>query len=340
MAANGAAPLSGRSWIHAIAGVLAIACTLICVPSGHAQGDAVRYPDKPVRLVVPFPPGGAVEYLARMLSQRLGERWGQAVVVENRPGANGNLAAEAVAKSPPDAHTLLLGTNGTHATNAALYASLPYDPIADFSPIGLLTSLPHVLVTSPALQVSSVAELIALARRKPAELKYGSAGNAGSLHLSAELFKSMTGVDMVHVPYKGGGPAVADLLASRTDLMFAVVPIVMNQIRAGKLKGLAVSSRTRFELLPDLPTFSEAGLIGYESTAWIGLLAPARTPRSRIDKVLADSRHVLADRDVRAQLINQGFLINDGSPEDFAAFIRSETTKWGNLVKQSGAKID
>ncbi len=340
MAAIGLGLLAMRSWIHAIAGGVAIACGLFGSLPVHAQADAGRYPDKPVRLVVPFPPGGAVEYLARLMSQRLGERWGQAVVVENRPGANGNLAAEAVAKSPPDGQTLLLGTNGTHATNGALYASLPYDPIADFSPIGLLTSLPHVLVVSPAMQVTSVAEFIALARRKPGELKYGSAGNAGSLHLSAELFRSMTGVDMVHVPYKGGGPAVVDLMASRTDLMFAVVPIVMNQIRAGKLKGLAVSSRTRFELLPDLPTFSEAGLSGYESTAWIGLLAPARTPRARIDKVLADSRAVLADKDVRSQLINQGFLVNDGSPEDFAAFIRSETAKWGNLVKQSGAKID
>lgn len=312
--------------------------SLVCATAALAQGE--RYPDKPVRLVVPFPPGGAVEYLARVMSQQLGERWGQPVIVDNRPGANGNIAAEVVAKSAPDGHTLLLGTNGTHATNAALYASLPYDPVADFAPIGLLTSLPHVLVVSPTLNVSSVAELIALAKQKPGELKFGSAGNAGSLHLSGELFKSLAGVDLVHVPYKGGGPAVVDLLASRIDVIFAVIPIAIGHIRAGRLKALAVSSRTRFELLPDVPTFAEAGLKGYESTAWVGLLAPARTPRARIDRILADTRAVLADPAVRAQLTNQGFLVNDGSPEDFAAFIRSEMTKWGNLVKQSGAKID
>ncbi|MGE3990244.1 MAG: tripartite tricarboxylate transporter substrate binding protein [Pseudorhodoplanes sp.] len=324
----------------ATAATLAAALTFGLATQGLAQVPEPQQPPKQVRLVVPFAPGGAVDALARVLSQSFAEDLKQTVIVENKPGAGGNLAAELVAKSAPDGSTILLGTNGTHATNAALFKSIPFDPVADFTPIGLAVSIPHVVVVNADLPIRSIAELIQYGKDKPDALLFGSAGNGSSLHLAGELFGSMAQIQLRHVPYRGGAPAVIDLIAGRTSLMFGVVPLVLPHIKSGKLRALAVTGKNRITQLPDVPTVAEAGLPGYEATAWIGLLAPAKTPQPIVNAVNQGLRTAITRSDVRKSLEAQGFEIDPGTPEDFAAFMRNETAKWGEVVRRSGASLN
>ncbi len=300
--------------------------------AGHAQA---AWPERPITLVVPYTPGGVTDALARTVAKSLAERIKQPVVVENRAGGGANIGAAHVAKANPDGYTLLMGSAATHAINASLYHNLSYDHIKDFAPISLVAQVPNVLVVHPSVPVNNVKELIAYGKAHPGQLNFGSSGAGGTIHLSGELFKSMSGVQMTHVPYKGSAPAVNDLLGGQIQLMFdsSVVPYV----KAGKLRALGVTSAKRSAALPDVPTIAEAGLPGYEATAWFGILAPAGTPEPVIAKLNAQISAVLRDPVVVKWMQAQGFDEGGGSPADFAAHIRKETTKWARVVQESGA---
>jgi tripartite-type tricarboxylate transporter receptor subunit TctC len=333
--------INGGSMIRLALRVLsAVAVIAGLAAAGDAPGQAPAYPSRPIRLVVPFPPGGATDILARDVAQKLTEAWGQSVVVDNRPGAGGNIGSELVAKAPPDGYTLLMGTVGTHAINASLYAKMPYDHIRDFAPVILVAGVPNVLVVNPALPVNTVAELIAYAKANPGKLNFASSGNGTSIHLSGELFKVMAGVQMTHVPYKGSAPAVADLISGQVQLMFDNLPPSLPQIKAGKLRALAVTSSTRAPALPDVPTMAEAGLPGFEASSWFGVLAPAGTPPAIVAKLNAEIARWLATPEAKERLSKQGADAAGGSPEDFVKHIAAETTKWAKVVKDSGAKVD
>jgi tripartite-type tricarboxylate transporter receptor subunit TctC len=305
-----------------------------------ALASAQSYPTKPIRIVVPFPPGGATDILARDVAQKLTEAWGQQVIVDNRPGAGGNIGSELVAKSAPDGYTLEMGTVGTHAINASLYAKMPYDHVKDFVPVILVAGVPNVLVVNPAVPVNSVSELIAYAKANPGKLNFASSGSGTSIHLSGELFKVMAGVEMTHIPYKGSAPALQDLLGGQVQLMFDNLPPSLPQIKAGKLRALAVTTATRAPALPDVPTVAEAGLPGFESSSWFGLLAPAGTPPAIVVKLNAEVARWLATPDAKERLAKQGANAVGGSPEDFEKHIAAETVKWAKVVKDSGAKVD
>ena len=324
---------------HALRALAAAAlAAALAVTPAFAQAPA--YPTKPIRIVVPFPPGGATDILARAVAQHLTEVWGQSVIVDNRPGAGGNIGAELVAKATPDGYTLLMGTVGTHAINASLYSKMPYDHVKDFAPIILVAAVPNVLEVNPALPVNSVTELIAYAKANPGKLNFASSGNGTSIHLSGELFKVMAGVDMTHVPYKGSAPALQDLIAGQVQLMFDNLPPSLPQIKAGKLRALAVTSATRAPALPDVPTVAEAGLPGFEASSWFGVLAPAGTPPAIVAKLNAEIARWLATPEAKEKLLAQGANAAGGAPDDFARHIASETTKWAKVVKASGAKVD
>jgi tripartite-type tricarboxylate transporter receptor subunit TctC len=301
---------------------------------------AQTYPTKPIRLVVPFPPGGATDILARDVAQKLTEAWGQSVIVDNRPGAGGNIGSELVAKSAPDGYTLEMGTVGTHAINASLYAKMPYDHVKDFVPVILVAGVPNVLVVTPSLPANSVAELIAYAKANPGKLNFASSGNGTSIHLSGELFKVMAGVQITHIPYKGSAPALQDLLAGQVQLMFDNLPPSLPQIKAGKLRALAVTSLARAPALPDVPTLAESGLPGFEASSWFGILAPAGTPAPIVAKINAEVAKWLSTPEAKEKLLKQGANPAGGTPEDFAKHIAAETAKWAKVVKDSGAKID
>jgi tripartite-type tricarboxylate transporter receptor subunit TctC len=315
--------------------VLAVVLMLVA-----AVSSAQTYPTKPIRLVVPFPPGGATDILARDVAQKLTEAWGQSVIVDNRPGAGGNIGSELVAKSAPDGYTLEMGTVGTHAINASLYAKMPYDHVKDFTPVILVAGVPNVLVVTPSLPVNSVAELIAYAKANPGKLNFASSGNGTSIHLSGELFKVMAGVQMTHIPYKGSAPALQDLIAGQVQLMFDNLPPSLPQIKAGKLRALAVTSLARAPALPDVPTLAESGLPGFEASSWFGILAPAGTPAPIVAKLNAEVAKWLATPEAKEKLLKQGANPAGGTPEDFAKHIAAETAKWAKVVKDSGAKID
>ena len=305
-----------------------------------ALAHAQTYPTKPIRLVVPFPPGGATDILARDVAQKLTEAWGQSVIVDNRPGAGGNIGSELVAKSAPDGYTLEMGTVGTHAINASLYAKMPYDHVKDFTPVILVAGVPNVLVVNPAVPANSVAELVAYAKANPGKLNFASSGNGTSIHLSGELFKVMAGVQITHIPYKGSAQALQDLLAGQVQLMFDNLPPSLPQIKAGKLRALAVTSATRAPALPDVPTLAESGLPGFEASSWFGILAPAGTPAPIVAKLNAEIAKYLATPEAKEKLLKQGANPAGGTPEDFAKHIAAETAKWAKVVKDSGAKID
>jgi tripartite-type tricarboxylate transporter receptor subunit TctC len=320
---------------------VACACALgalagLLPDAGHAQA----YPTKPIRLVVPFPPGGSLDVVARAIGQKLTEAWGQPIVIDNRPGAGGNIGAELVAKSAPDGYTILEGALSTHAVNASLYRKLPYDPIKDFAPITLLAITPNVLVLNRAFPVNSVPELIAYAKAHPGALSFGSGSNGSAGHLAGELFKSETGIDMVHVPYKGGAPALQALLAGDTQLMFDNLANSMPQLKAGKLKALAVTTAKRSSLAPDLPTLAESGLPGFDIYTWWGLLAPAGTRPEIIAQWNAEVTRILGTPEMRAFFAQEGAEPAPTTPDAFAALIRSETIKYARIVKDSGAKVD
>jgi tripartite-type tricarboxylate transporter receptor subunit TctC len=311
---------------------------LVAAFAAAAWGQA--YPTKPIRIVVPFPAGGTTDVLARAAAQKLSESLGQPVVVDNRPGAGGNIGAELVAKSPPDGYTMLMGTVGTHAINPSLYPKMPYDHVRDFAPIILVAGVPNVLVVNPSLPVNSVQELIAYAKANPGKLNFASSGNGTSIHLSAELFKTMTGVQMAHIPYKGSAPALQDLAGGQVQLMFDNLPSSLALIKAGRLKALAVTSKARAQALPDVPTIAESGLPGFEASSWFGLLVPTGTPQPVIAKVNAEIAKWLATPEAKEKLLAQGATAAGGTPEDFARHIAAETAKWQKVVKESGAKID
>ncbi len=315
---------------------LATLCVLVVAPA-FSQGT---YPNKPVRLVVPFPAGGTTDILARAAAQKLSETWGQQVIVDNRPGAGGNIGAELVAKAAPDGYTLLMGTVGTHAINSSLYAKMPYDHVKDFAPVILVAGVPNVLVVNPDLPIKTVAELIAYAKANPGKLNFASSGSGTSIHLSGELFKVMAGVQMTHVPYKGSAPALTDLIGGQVQLMFDNLPSSLPQIKGGKLRAVAVTSTARAAALPDVPTVAESGLPGFEASSWFGILAPAGTSKEIIAKINADVQKWLASPDAKDKLLGQGAIAAGGTPEDFAKHIQAETAKWAKVVKESGAKVD
>jgi len=298
------------------------------------------FPDKPVRLVIGFTPGGPSDILARAVGQKLAERWGQQVVVENRPGAGGNLAAEAVAKSAPDGHTWLLGNNSILATNQSLYRTLPYDPVKDFAPVALVAVQPNILVVNPEVQARTVEELILLARKSPGKLNYASSGAGAAAHLAGELFKTMAGVDIVHIPYKGAQPALTDLIAGHAQLMFATSASVIPYMKAGRLRALAVTTAQRSPSVPDLPTVAEAGLPGFEATTWHGVVVPAATPGPLVQRLNQDINAVLKEKDLSERLAGLGAEVVTGSPRDFQDYIAREIPKWSKVVRDSGAKAD
>jgi tripartite-type tricarboxylate transporter receptor subunit TctC len=320
---------------------LALLSTLLalCVllPGGAA---AQAYPSRLVKLVVPFPPGGPLDAVGRAIAQKLTEAWGQSVVVENKPGAGGNIGADYVAKSAPDGYTVVMGALSTHAVNPSLYPSMPYDAVRDFAPITLVAITPNVLVVNPSLPVNSVKELIAYAKAHPGKLSFGSGSVGSAGHLAGELFKVEAGVDMVHVPFKGGAPAMQSLLAGDTPVMFDNLANSMPQVKAGKLRALAVTTAQRSSLVPDLPTMAEAGVPGFDISTWFGLLAPAGTPPEIVAKWNAEVTKILAAPDMREKLAAQGAVAAPDSPQDFARFIASEVTKYARIVKASGAKVD
>jgi tripartite-type tricarboxylate transporter receptor subunit TctC len=320
--------------------ILQRAVPLVVLAVIAATAGAQVYPTKPIRLVVPFPPGGTTDILAREVGQRLSLSLGQSVVVDNRPGAAGNIGSELVAKSAPDGYTLLMATVGTHAINPSLYAKLPYDHVKDFAPVILVASVPNVLEVTPSLPVYSVADLIKLAKEKPGQINFASSGSGTSIHLSGELFKTMAGVDMTHVPYKGSAPALADLIGGQVQVMFDNLPSSLPQIKAGKLRAIAVTSAERAPALPNVPTIAESGLPGFEATSWFGLVAPAGTPPAIVVRINTDVNQWLQSSEAKEKLLAQGAVAAGGTPEQFAAYIHAETEKWARVVKASGARVD
>ncbi len=309
--------------------------SLSMVSSAAAQ----EWPTKPIRMIVPYPPGGPTDIVARVVGQKLSERLGQTIVVDNRPGAGGNIGADTVAKSAPDGYTLLVATTA-HAINMTLFSKPGYSTSKDFAPVSMLTSGPLVLVTAPATPAKNVAELIALAKARPGAVTFASSGNGQSTHLAAELFDSMAGVKMTHVPYKGSAPALTDVMAGQATVMFDTMLSSMPFVRDGKLKALAVTGSTRSPAAPDVPTMAEAGVPGYEATAWNALLVPANTPPAVVGKLSEALKAVLTQEDVRARFATQGFAAAWTSPADTGKFITREIDKWGKVVKASGATVD
>jgi tripartite-type tricarboxylate transporter receptor subunit TctC len=300
--------------------------------------QAQAFPSKPITLIVPFPAGGTTDILARIVGEAMGKDLGQAVVIDNRGGAGGNIGTQQAARAAPDGHTLLMGTVGTHAINASLYKKLPFDPVKDFAPLSRVAMVPNLLVAHPSRPYKTVQELIAHAKAN--KVNYASSGNGTSIHLSGELFKSLAKVDMVHVPYKGSAPAVNDLLGGQVDIMFDNMPSALPHVKAGKLRALAVTTSKRSAELPDVPTIAEAGVPGYEATSWFGLFAPAGTPAPVLDKLSASLAKVLKDPEVTRKIAEQGGEPHAEKPQEFAAFIQKETAKWAQVVKASGASLD
>jgi tripartite-type tricarboxylate transporter receptor subunit TctC len=319
--------------LHKLILILALAA-----PALSAQ--AQTYPNKPIRLVCPFPPGGAVDIASRATAHTLSQLLGQPVTVDNRPGAGGNIGAEITAKAAPDGYTLLMTTSGIMGINPALYSKLPFDTVKDFAPVSIMVTLNNVLVLHPSVQAKSVQELIAMARAQPGKLTYASSGNGTSIHLSGELFKSMAGVDLLHIPYKGSSPAVTDLLAGQVNMMFDNIPSSLPQIKSGKLRALAVTGSKRSPSLPDLPTIAEAGVPGYDSYVWFGIVAPAGTPPEIVARLNAALVKTAATPEFRDRLTGQGYDVMSSTPEQMATSIRGEIAKWGKVVKASGAKVD
>jgi tripartite-type tricarboxylate transporter receptor subunit TctC len=323
--------------------LLASAGSLLAPAAVRAQS---AWPNKPVRIVVPFAPAGTTDILARALTPELTKAFGQTFIIDNKPGAGGNLGADAIAKSAPDGYNLLMGTVGTHAINAALYPKMPFDPVKDFVPVVLVAGVPNVLVMNPAKAESAgihnVADLVRFAKANTGKLNMASSGNGTSIHLTGELFKSVTGTYMVHFPYRGSGPALLDLIGGTMDLMFDNLPSALPHIKSGKLTALAVTSIQRSAALPDLPTIAESGGVmkGFDASSWFGLFAPAGTPMDIVNRINQETAKSFQSPAFKERLQSQGAIPGGQPPAEFAAFIAAETKKWAQVVKVSGAKVD
>ena len=307
---------------------------------GVAPALAQNYPTKPIRILIAQAPGSATDVISRVVGNRLSEGLGQPVVIEARPGAGGVVGTEAAARSAPDGYTLFMANNSTHGSNPAVYAKLPYDAINDFAPIAFVASVPYVLVVDPSLPAKNVQELIALAKSRPGRMNYASAGNGSTHHFCGELLKSMSGIDLQHIPYKGSPPAIAGLLGGEVSLMFANVADIGSQIKSGKVKPLAVTTAKRAASLPEVPTMAEAGLPGFEIVSWFGLLAPAGTPAPIVSRLNAETVKVLEREDIQATLARQGLEVAPGTPEQFAAHIKREIAKFTKIGKAAGIKAE
>lgn len=336
-----------RPFLASLSALAALATLTATTGFSTAAQAQAAWPTKPVRIVVPFPAAGTTDILARALAPELQRVFGQPFVVENKPGAGGNLGSAEVAKAAADGHTLLMGTVGTHAINPSLYPKMPYEHVKDFVPITLVAGVPNVLVINPAnaqkYGINNVQDLARVAKANPGRLNVASSGNGTSIHLAAELFKSMTGTFMVHFPYRGSGPALMDLMGGNMDLMFDNLPSSMPHIRSGKLKALAVTSAQRSSALPDVPTVEEVGgpaLKGFEASSWFGLLAPAGTPTDIVNRLQQETAKALASPALKERLQAQGAIPSGNTPAEFARLIDAESKKWAQVVKVSGAKVD
>lgn len=323
-------------WRACICGFLLTCSSLTSGRIAQAQ----NYPAKPIRMVVPFPPGGFSDTYARIIAGKVQESWGQQMVVDNRPGAGGNIGADIVSKSAPDGYTLVMGTIGTHAVNATLFSKLPYDPIRDFVAVAFVVGADGLLTVHPSLPVKSVKELITLARAKPGMLTYASAGAGTTSHLAGELFKSMTKLEITHVPYKGNVPAISDLLSGQTTMLFATLPTVLPQVQSGRLRGVAVLGIERSAAAPEIPTLAESGLKGFNVSNWTGVFAPAGTPVPIVSKLNTEIMRIMRLPEVQVKLPAQGLTFSAGSPQQFQDFVKTEKEKWGQLVKAIGVKAD
>jgi len=298
------------------------------------------WPSKPVRWVVPFPPGGGVDVTTRTITSRMGMKPGHQFVIDNRGGANGNIGAEIVAKAPPDGYTVLTATTGIVVINPHLYSKLAFDAVRDLVPVTSAVDVINVLVVHPSLPAKSVKELIALAKARPNELNFGTSGPGGSDHIATELFRTMTGAQLVHVPYKGGAPAMVDLVAGHVQLMFATMAVAVGQIRAGRLRALGITSSKRYPLMPELPTIAEAGVPGYEAAFWFGVFVPQGTPREIVARLNGEVRDALQAPEVQQRLLESGLIATGTTPEEFSAFVQAESKKWAKLVRERGLKAD
>ena len=315
------------------------ACLFIALLLQETGAVAASYPLRPLRFVVPFPPGGGADNLARIVSQPVGEKLGQQIVVDNRTGAGGNISAEVVARAAPDGYTLLQG-NLAHAISQSLQRKPGYDIGRDFTAVTLLASIPFLLVANPSINAGTVKELIAIARARPGQLNYASSGYGGPSHMAMELFRSMTAVDLRHVPYKGAGPAATDLIAGQVHVMFPTLSAALPHVRSARLKGLALTSAQRSPLAPDIPTVAESGVPGYEAATWFGVMVPRGTPAVIVDRLHAEFTGVLQRGDVRDRLTNQGFDIIGNAPAEFASYIKAEILKWAKVARASGTPTD
>jgi tripartite-type tricarboxylate transporter receptor subunit TctC len=318
------------------------ACTLIAAFAALFPGIVFgqAFPARPVKVVVGAAAGGPIDLVARLTTQKLAEAFEQQFVIENRAGAGGTIAGEYVARSAPDGYTLYMGSAATLCIAPALYPKLPYDPVRDFAPISVVAATSFVLVEHVSIPARSVKEFVALAKAKPAQLRFGSAGSGSATHLAAELFKSMARIDVVHVPYKGGSQAILDVLSGQIDFMFDTIPNSMQHVKSGKLRALGVTGSQRSPVMRDLPTIAEAGIPGYEATTWFGLLAPAGTARDSVNRLSAASRKIVANADMKQRMLGQGIEPLGNTPEEFAQLIKLELPKWAKVVQASGAKAD
>jgi tripartite-type tricarboxylate transporter receptor subunit TctC len=319
--------------------ITAVSFALVAAAPVAAQSTAQNYPSKPIHIIVTFTPGGAPDILARLLADRLAAAWGTQVMVDNKPGAGGNIGADFVAKAPGDGHTLVVGTVGTHAINGSLYQKMPYDMVKDFTPISLLATTPNLLVVHNGVPAKNVQELIALGK-KEGKLTFASAGSGTSIHVSGELFKTMTGIDMSHIPYKGRASAIPDLLGGRVTMMFDNMPSSLPLVREGKLRGIAVTSLKRSPSAPDIPTIAESGLPGFDAVSWFAVFASPNTPKPVVDKLNAEIVRIIKSPESGKRLFELGLDPVGSTPEELATYQRAEITKWTKVVKDSGAKAD
>jgi tripartite-type tricarboxylate transporter receptor subunit TctC len=319
--------------------VVALSCAF-SLAIAAAQAAAQSYPAKPVRMIVPFPAGGATDIVGRLIAQKLSESFGQQVIVDNRGGAGGTIGSDVAAKSPPDGYTMLLGTSSTHAVAPSLYSKLPYDPVKDFSPVTLAATATILLAVHPSVPARSVKELISLARRQPNALSFASSGNGGISHLVGEQFKSMASIEMLHVPYKGDTPALVDLVSGQVHLMFGTAVSFLPYVKAGRLIALAVTNPKRSPVVPTVPTVAESGLPGFEALQWFGVFVPAGTPKDIVSRLHGEIVKLLKHPDVRERLASLGAELVGNSPEQFASFQKADSAKWAKVVKESGAKIE